>query len=292
MRERVFFTVDADQIVGDLHWPAGPGPHPAAVVAGPMTSVKEQVTGVYASALAVRGIAALAIDHRHFGESGGEPRQYEHPARKVDDLVSAFEWLGSRAGVDPGRRSFVGICLGASYAAAAAARLGAAARALATVVGYFPDPHEMDAGSPGFAAEIDSGRRARLRYESTGVVDTVPAASTAGDGAPMTKPDVVEYYSTSRAGVPNYANSFAVMSREPWLGFDAHAAALELTVPSLFVHAEAGLAPHWAERFAAAVPAATAWHWLDGPGQTAFYDDPALVNAATDLAAAHLAAHV
>jgi len=31
-----------------------------------MTSLKEQVTGVYACALAVRGFAAPAIDHGHY----------------------------------------------------------------------------------------------------------------------------------------------------------------------------------------------------------------------------------
>ena len=54
-----------------------------------MTSVKEQVTGVYAAAFAVRGIAALAIDHRHYGESGGQPRQYEYSAHKIEDLRRA-----------------------------------------------------------------------------------------------------------------------------------------------------------------------------------------------------------
>jgi uncharacterized protein len=74
-RLRVAFEVAGDGVVGDLHLPAGPGPHPAAIVVGPMTSVKEQVTGVYAAALAERGIVALAIDHRGYGESAGAPRQ-------------------------------------------------------------------------------------------------------------------------------------------------------------------------------------------------------------------------
>ena len=42
-----------------------------------MTSVKEQVTGVYAKSLAEIGFITLAIDHRYFGESEGAPRQYE-----------------------------------------------------------------------------------------------------------------------------------------------------------------------------------------------------------------------
>lgn len=46
------FNVAGDPVVGDLFLPSGDGPHPAVIVGGPMTSVKEQVTGVYARALA------------------------------------------------------------------------------------------------------------------------------------------------------------------------------------------------------------------------------------------------
>ena len=46
--ERVSYVVDGDTVVGHLHLPDGPGPHRAVVVGGPMTSVKEQVTGTYA----------------------------------------------------------------------------------------------------------------------------------------------------------------------------------------------------------------------------------------------------
>jgi hypothetical protein len=34
--------------------------------------------------MAARGFAALAFDHRYFGEGGGQPRQFENPAAKVD----------------------------------------------------------------------------------------------------------------------------------------------------------------------------------------------------------------
>jgi len=74
-KQQLTFQVEGDRVVGDLYLPEGAGPHPAVIVGGPMTSVKEQVTGVYAQALAARGIAALAIDHRHYGQSEGTPRQ-------------------------------------------------------------------------------------------------------------------------------------------------------------------------------------------------------------------------
>ncbi|MFL6835082.1 MAG: hypothetical protein ACJ8F0_21095 [Xanthobacteraceae bacterium] len=36
--------------------------------------------GIYAAEMAQRGIIGLAIDYRNFGESGGEPRQYDDSA--------------------------------------------------------------------------------------------------------------------------------------------------------------------------------------------------------------------
>src|SRR5690349_19242069 len=108
-RERLSFPVQGDTVIGDVYLPAGDGPHPAVIVGGPMTSVKEQVTGVYARALAERGFAALAIDHRHYGESGGEPRQYEHHGHKVEDLGAGIDALAAHGAVDAGRIGAVGV---------------------------------------------------------------------------------------------------------------------------------------------------------------------------------------
>ena len=78
-QKRTFtFTSAGDRLVGVLYQPAEQ-PVAAVVTTGPLTSVKEQATGAYARALAERGFAALAFDHRTFGESEGEPRQFERP---------------------------------------------------------------------------------------------------------------------------------------------------------------------------------------------------------------------
>lgn len=47
--------------------------------------MKEQVGYAYAARLPDKGFAVLAIDHRNFGESGGEPRQFENPKLKVQE---------------------------------------------------------------------------------------------------------------------------------------------------------------------------------------------------------------
>ncbi len=279
------FEVGGDAVVGDLHLPDGLGRFAAVVVAGPMTSVKEQVTGVYAAALSERGIAALAIDHRGYGESDGVPRQYEHHGRKVEDLRAALRFLASRPEVAADRLGAAAVCLGSGYAAHAAAQ-EPLIRAAGFVAGYFRDPKAMRAADPeGFDAKVAEGRAARHKYEATGEVETVPAAALEGDAAMQTA-DTVDYY-TRRAAVPNYRNAFAVMSREFFVPFDVQAAAHGIEVPVLMIHSEKALNPTWARQFFDALNAQKSMEWLLSSGQTDFYDDPGLVNMSADRLAEH-----
>ena len=291
MRQRVFLEVNQVPVCGDVYWPAQPGPHPAVVVAGPMTSVKEQVTGVYACALAMRGFAALAIDHRFFGESGGAPRQFESWPHKVEDLRTSLEWLAAHPNVDGERLGLVGVCLGAGYAAWASLD-HPRVRALGMVAGYYRDPSELRAkDATGFDAKVEAGRAARMHYEATGETTTVPAAALQGDAA-MMLPDTFDHYATQRAAVPNYRNQFALMSRELFLPFDVQAAAPKVSVPVAMVHSENALSPAWARRFYDNVPAPKSLTWVESSNQVDFYDQPRLVNAASERIADHLRQHL
>src|SRR6476620_11879257 len=89
-----FVTGSGDRLVGVLYLPAS-RPAAAVVTTGPLTSVKEQATGAYARALAERGFAALAFDHRTFGESDGQPRQFEDPEGKARDVSAAVTALAA-----------------------------------------------------------------------------------------------------------------------------------------------------------------------------------------------------
>lgn len=290
MIEKVRFTVDGATVVGNLHLPDTAGPHPALVVGGPMTSIKEQVTGVYAAALAARGFAALALDHRHYGESDGTPRQYEHWQRKVADLQAGLAFLAARPDIESGRIGAAGVCLGAGYSAWAAAG-NPLVKAFGAVAGYYRDPADMRAkDAEGFAARVEQGAAARRHFEATGEVETIPAASLQGDAAMQTE-DTVDYY-TRRAAVAGYSNAFAVMSREHFLPFDVQAAAPRLDVPVVMIHSEKALSPAWARKFHDALAAPKEMVWLESRGQTHFYDDPALVAAAADRLAAHFARHL
>ena len=59
-------------------------------------------------ALAEYGLSTLAIDHRYFGESEGEPRQYEKFHDKILDITYALV-LRKRPEVDENHVSLVGV---------------------------------------------------------------------------------------------------------------------------------------------------------------------------------------
>jgi uncharacterized protein len=289
MIRRIEFTVDGDRVIGNLHRPDDGEGLPAVVVAGPMTSVKEQVAGVYAAALAQRGIAALAIDHRGFGQSEGAPRQYEDWRRKVRDLGEALTFLRTASSrINARRLGAVGVCLGCGYVAALASQ-DRRLQAVGFVAGYYRDPKMMrDTDPVGFDARIAEGIAARNIYEKSGELLLIPAASLHGDAAMQTT-DTVEYY-TRRAAVPNFQNAFATMSREVFLPFDVQEFARLLTVPATMIHSKKALSPQLAKRFYNNLAGPKRLHTLVSLGQTDFYDDPKLVAQSADILAAHLLA--
>jgi uncharacterized protein len=273
---RFTFTRAGDRLAGKLYLPSA-APTAVVVSTGPLTSVKEQATGAYAAALARRGFAALAFDHRTFGESEGTPRQLEDPLGKVADIGAAVSALQA----DDQFRALpvvaLGICAGAGYMARAVAddpRIGA----FAGVAGVYSAAAAPDAAITG------RGRAARLRRLETGAVETIPAVAADGGDVAMPLREAYEYYGTARGAVPQYVNAFAVESYEQ-PAIDAQEAAKRLAVPFLLVHSEHALAPSLARDFYTAVTSRKAQLWLESAGQIDFYDDPGLIEPAADAAA-------
>ena len=65
-----------------------------------------------------------------------------------------------------------------------------------------------------------------------------------------------------------------------------------MSIPTMFVHAEGALAPHWANQFHDSMQTLRRFEWLEPSSQVAFYDRPDRANEAADLITEHLLAHV
>lgn len=277
--EHFTFTNEGDQLVGALYLPEET-PLGAIVTSGPLTSVKEQASGAYARAMAERGFAALAFDHRTFGESEGEPRQFENPLGKARDIQHAVTALLADERTKDLPVTAVGVCAGAGYMARAVAD-DPRIRAFTGVAGYYADT----AAAPPSQAAIARGRAAEQVWRETGVAETIPAVAPDGGDVGMPLREAYEYYGTPRGVVPNYINGFAVQSFAYTGDFDTIEAAARLAVPYAMVHSENALVPAFARKFYASVSSPKSELWLESVGQIDFYDDPRLIDAAADAAA-------
>jgi fermentation-respiration switch protein FrsA (DUF1100 family) len=285
------FVSGDDRLVGVLYLP-DTQPVAAVVTTGPLTSVKEQATGAYADALARRGFAALAFDHRTFGESGGEPRQFENPEQKAADVSAAVTALAADERTRDLPVAAVGVCAGGGYMARAVAD-DQRVTSFAGVAGYYSDAATFAASSPQhYQAAIDRGLAAEKRWRETGEAETIPAVGPDGGDVAMPLLEAYEFYGTPRGAVDNYTNGFAVQSFAYTTPFDAQEAAARIAVPFLLVHSENALAPPLARMFYAAVRTPKSELWLQSEGQIDFYDDPRLIEPAADAIADHVAAVV
>ena len=94
--------------------------YPALVVAHPNGGVKEQVAGLYAQRLAEQGYITVTADAAYQGASGGQPRNVDKPANRIEDIHGMADFISQFAGVDTARLGLLGICGGGGYSLAAA----------------------------------------------------------------------------------------------------------------------------------------------------------------------------
>jgi uncharacterized protein len=106
---------------------------PCVVLAHGWTGIREQRLGAYAERFAEAGMAALVFDYRHFGASGGEPRQLLDINRQLEDWTAAIAHARGLDGVDPERIAVWGTSFSGGHVISTAARDGRLAAAVAQV---------------------------------------------------------------------------------------------------------------------------------------------------------------
>lgn len=294
MTRKVAFTSGGESMAGILHLPADHAGRrlPGILVAGSWTTVKEQMAQNYAQELARQGYAALTFDFRNFGESGGEPRAYESPSRKVADFRAAAEFLQTVPEVDATRTGILAVCASAGYAAQAINE-GAPIKAFVAVAGWFHDKASVGSiygGDAGVAARIKAGEEARAIFDRDGEVRYVKAFDYKDTSAAMAGP--FDYYgSANRGGIAQWDNRFALMGWPEWLTYDSVAAAKALKVPSLFVHSDNAALAANVRAIHAAVRAPKDLLW-SSEDHFSFYDDPQVVKRSSDAAVRHFARYL
>jgi len=119
----VTYKLNGITISANIYTPANYDPskkYPAVVVAHPNGGVKEQVAGLYAQRLAESGYITIAADASYQGASGGEPRNVDKPANRIEDIRGMADFITQYIGVDASRLGVLGVCGGGGYTLKAA----------------------------------------------------------------------------------------------------------------------------------------------------------------------------
>lgn len=280
------------ELAGDLRVPDGSdGPAPAIVLTGPLSGVKEQVTGLYAQRLSTAGFVTLAFDHRNFGASSGHPRQHEDPAGKLADLAYATALLAAHPAVDPDRIGACGICLGGGYALRFAA-FDPRIRALVGIAGGYNDPRAMRSafgGTDPYRTQLAAWAATAATQQQTGEVEYLAAVADDDTPAVMGGQEPFDYYGTERSAAATWVNRLTALTLRELVTVDlAMGAEFISPTPFLVVHGrnDAYCSPEGAQAVYDRAGDPKEILWLDTTNHIDLYDQPRFVDPAVEAAVA------
>lgn len=287
--KKINFKSEGLNLVGNLYYPENyesGKEYPAIVVSGSWTTVKEQMAGLYAEKLAKEGFITLAFDFRNFGESEGEPRFFESPNLKKEDIKSAVTYLASLSEVNNDKIGAFGVCAGAMYTLMASAE-DDRIKSVSTVASWLHDAEAVKlfyGGEEGVQTKIKAAQEAKKTYAETGEIKYIPSISETDETAAMYGP--YDYYlNPERGAVKEWSNDkFAVASWEDWLTIDPMPYAKQINIPVLMVHSDGAVLPNYTKKFFNDIAATDKkLHWmnteLESPShQFNYYDQDVEVN--------------
>src|ERR1041385_4838459 len=122
----VAFSSSGDECRAWLFMPAARRP-PLVILGHGLGATREYGLEPYAQRFADAGIAALVFTYRHFGDSGGQPRQLLDIQRQRGDWAAALRYARKLEGIDHERIARWGTSFGRGHVIEAAARDGAVA---------------------------------------------------------------------------------------------------------------------------------------------------------------------
>ena len=188
-REEVAFSSGGVRCAAWLYRPEGEGPRPCVVMAHGFGSVRDQRLPAYAERFAAAGLAALVFDYRHFGASGGEPRQLLDISRQLEDWRAAIAFARTLPGVDPNAIALWGSSFSGGHVVQTAAEVGGI-RAVVSQIPFTDGLSALRAAGPLLNLKLTlSGLRDQVRALRGKRPFLVPAVGPPGSRAAMTAPE-------------------------------------------------------------------------------------------------------
>lgn len=120
-RADVTFLSAGTPCAGWLYRPSGSsGDIPCVIMAHGFGLTRQDGLAGYAAALTQAGVAVLVYDHRHLGDSEGEPRQRIRTSEQLEDRLAAIAFARTLDGIDPNQIILWGYSLSGGTALEAA----------------------------------------------------------------------------------------------------------------------------------------------------------------------------
>jgi fermentation-respiration switch protein FrsA (DUF1100 family) len=164
-RQKIRFA-SGDTECAAWHYPGTNGG--CVVMTGGFAVTKEPGTDLFARRFAKAGFSVLAFDHRHLGESGGQPRQVQRLGEQLADWRAAIGCARALPGVDPARIAIWSFSASAGHVF----RIAAGDPDLAAAIAQTPY-------ADGLAASRNAAKyqtpAAMLRFTGRGIADAVGA---------------------------------------------------------------------------------------------------------------------
>ncbi|MFD0029679.1 alpha/beta hydrolase [Streptomyces sp. NPDC055059] len=233
-RHDVTFPAGDNSCAGWLYLPTGVASPPVVILGHGLGATREMRLDAFAERFAQAGIAALAFTYRHFGDSGGHPRQLLSIKRQLADWDAAIAYVKSRHDVDRARVAVWGSSFGGGHAITVAARHPELRAAVAQCP--FTD---------GLASALALGPVASLRMTpvlardlATRVRGKAPAmapiAASPGSPALMNAPDALPGYEALQPPGTTFRNEVAARVIPTIAAYRPGRAAKKVTMPILF----------------------------------------------------------
>ncbi|WP_327434450.1 alpha/beta hydrolase [Streptomyces sp. NBC_01236] len=233
-RHDVTFPSGDSTCAGWLYVPTGVVSPPVVVLGHGLGATREMRLDAFAERFAQAGIAALAFTYRHFGDSGGHPRQLLSIKRQLADWDSALAWVKARRDVDGSRVAVWGSSFGGGHAI--------------TVASRHPELRAAVAQCPftdGLASALALGPVASLRMTPVLARDLaarvrgrapamVPIAAAPGSPALMNAPDALPGYEALQPAGRTFRNEVAARVIPTIAAYRPGRAARKVAVPILF----------------------------------------------------------
>jgi uncharacterized protein len=121
-RRDVSFNSGDDYCSAWLYLPDGIESPPVVILGHGLGGTREMGLDAYAERFAAAGIAAFAFTYRHFGDSGGRPRQLLSIKRQLQDWDAAIGHIKTRHDVDATKLAIWGSSFGGGHAITIASR--------------------------------------------------------------------------------------------------------------------------------------------------------------------------